>query len=300
MRVRVAAAVVLLAWWAANSAPSNDFRFSILGDRTGEAQPGVYEQVWKEVDRLHPDFVINVGDVIQGGNDATMDQEWRSVQAVWQRYRYPLYFTPGNHDVWSTGSAKTYEKVTGRPLSYAFDYQGAHFTVLDNSRTDNLSDDQMKFLEQDLAAHRDRNPKFVFFHRPNVWLIPLKFQSDFPLHHVLREYHVTAVFSGHTHQFVHLEKDGIEYVCVGSSGGHLRGTGFAAGWFYQHVFAVIKGSGVDLTVKEIDPPLGEGRTVHIKTGSSRVIVAAPARLPPLLAHSKCASQISASVTPLLK
>ena len=38
---------------AAASAP-NDFRFSILGDRTGDAEPGVYELVWKEVERLHP------------------------------------------------------------------------------------------------------------------------------------------------------------------------------------------------------------------------------------------------------
>ena len=48
-----------------------DFCFSILGDRTGDANQQVYEQVWKDVDSLHPDFVINVGDTIQGGNDAT-------------------------------------------------------------------------------------------------------------------------------------------------------------------------------------------------------------------------------------
>jgi Icc protein len=245
--------------WVARPAPANHFRFSIIGDRTGEAQPGVYERVWREVDQLHPDFVINVGDVIQGGNDATAGQEWQTVREVWRHYSYPLYFTPGNHDIWSEESEKLYEKYTGRPPFYSFNYRGAHFTILDNSRTENLSEGQMKFLERDLDENRARNPKFVFFHRPTVWLIPLKFRSEFALHRLLRKYQVTMVVSGHTHQFARLEKDGIVYLTVGSSGGHLRGTGFAQGWFFQHVLAEVNGAKVDLTVKEIDGPLGKGR-----------------------------------------
>src|SRR5207249_4371359 len=148
-----------------------------------------------EVNQFHPDFVINVGDVIEGGNDGTAEQEWQSVKAAWRRYSYPLYFTPGNHDIWSTASEKLYEKYTARPPFYSFNYQEAHFTILDNSRTENLGDDQMKFLEHDLEESRDRNPKFVFFHRPTGWLIPLKFQSEFALHQLLAKYHVTVVFS---------------------------------------------------------------------------------------------------------
>ena len=34
------------------------FRFAILGDRTGDAQAGVFEQVWKEVDGERPSFVV--------------------------------------------------------------------------------------------------------------------------------------------------------------------------------------------------------------------------------------------------
>ena len=269
MKVRLAVVVLCcLGVQPAIPASSNDFRFSIIGDRTGEAKAGVYEQVWKEVNALRPDFVINVGDVIQGGNDATADREWRDVEAVWRRYRYPLYFTPGNHDIWSAESEKLYEKYTGRPPFYSFNYQDAHFTILDNSRTQNLSDEQTRFLERDLEENRGRDPKFVFFHRPEVWLIPLKFQSPFTLHNVLAKYHVTAVFSGHTHQFVHLEKDGVLYVCVGSSGGHLRiaadTDGFAQGWFYQHILAKVKGSNVNLTVKELDGPNGKGRSFPVE------------------------------------
>ena len=261
----VAASIAVLAFAGiaglrAYSEPRNDFRFSILGDRTGEAQPQVYGRVWREVDLLHPDFVINVGDTIQGGNDATADAEWRALRPLWDRYKqYPLYFTPGNHDIWSDTSQKIYEKETGRPPFYSFNYQDAHFTVLDNSRTENLTDRQMDFLARDLEQNKDRSPKFILFHKP-FWLIAVKFQSgDFPLHRLARKYGVRYVISGHGHQFVRGVQDGIVYLEVGSSGGHLRGTEFSQGWFFHHVYARVKGSKIDMTVKEIDGPLGKGR-----------------------------------------
>lgn len=245
--------------------PKNDFRFSILGDRTGGAQPQIYGRVWREVDMLHPDFVINVGDTIQGGKDATAPTEWQELRPLWQRYNhYPLYFTPGNHDVFSDTSRALYEKETGRPSFYSFNYQDAHFTVLDNSRTSDLSADQIEFLEKDLAAHKDRNPKFVFFHKP-YWIALLKLGSgEFPLHQVAKKYGVQHIISGHGHQFVRMVRDGIAYMEVGSSGGTMQraleqGHGFKEGRFYHHVWGRVKGSKVELTIKELDGAKGAGR-----------------------------------------
>src|SRR5580704_11302226 len=99
-----AAAVAVAALLSAGLSSGNDFRFSILGDRTGDAQPGIYEQVWRDLNALHPDFVINVGDTIQGGNDASATAEWRALRPLLDGYRYPIYFTPGNHDIWSAAS----------------------------------------------------------------------------------------------------------------------------------------------------------------------------------------------------
>ena len=53
--ILVAAAFATLALNAVDE-PKNDFRFAILGDRTGGAQPQVYGRVWREVDLLHPDL----------------------------------------------------------------------------------------------------------------------------------------------------------------------------------------------------------------------------------------------------
>jgi Icc protein len=241
--------------------PKNDFRFAILGDRTGDAEPGIYEQVWRDVDRWRPDFVINAGDTIQGGNDATADAEWRALRPIWDSYKLPLYFTPGNHDIWSSESRRIYEKATGRPASYSFNYQDAHFTVLDNGQTENLSDQQMKFLEADLAGSKNRDPKFVFFHEP-FWLIPMTFRSsEFPFHQLIKKYGVRYVISGHGHQFLRLAQDGVVYVEAGSSSGKLKGQGFDAGWFFGYTQVRVEGSQVDLAFQEVGAPMGKGRLI---------------------------------------
>jgi predicted phosphodiesterase len=243
--------------------PRNDFRFSIIGDRTGGAQAEIYGRVWREVDLLHPDFVINVGDTIEGGNDQTAEKEWIEMRPFWEKYKhYPLYFTAGNHDVFSDTSRKLYERETGRPASYSFDYQETHFTVLDNAEQNELPDSQLAFLKKDLEENKAKNPKFVFFHRP-FWLPYAKFKTrDFELHRIAKQYGVSYIISGHGHQFVRAVNDGIVYMEVGSSGGFMkglaRGEGFNQGWFYHHVWARVKGSKIEFTVKEIDGK-GQGR-----------------------------------------
>lgn len=240
--------------------PAADFKFAIIGDRTGETQPGVYEQVWREVDAWRPDMVINVGDTIQGGNDSTADREWTALRPLFAQYRkYPLYFTAGNHDIWSESSRRIFERETKHPARYSFDFRSAHFIVLDNSESENLSDGDMKFLAADLEKNAARPLKLIFFHRPS-WLIPVMLQGDFPLHKLVVKHHVQYVVSGHAHKFTRFELGGVVYLMVGSSGGHLRAKGFEDGWFFHHVQATVAGGKIAMTIKEVSAPLGQGRS----------------------------------------
>jgi len=261
-----------MAVWAA--AADNAFRFSIVGDRTGGADQAVYAQTWSEIDRLRPDFVINVGDTIQGTEDQTAEAQWKEMRGFLARYkRYPFYFVAGNHDIWSDYSRKLFERETGRPPTYSFDYQNAHFVVLDNSRSLELAADQLRFLEDDLKKNRTRDPKFVLFHQP-FWIFPVKLKSrSFDLHRLAREYGVDYVISGHGHQFVRLELDGVAYVEVGSSGANIgeawkKGECFALGSFYHHALVEVTGPQVKFTVKELDAPYGKGRQVPVIAAAS--------------------------------
>ncbi len=80
-------AFVLSSVLIAAQADKGEFKFAILGDRTGGAQPGVYEEAWRETAADHPAFVVTVGDTIEGGDDMTMDAEWRHVMNMLLPYR---------------------------------------------------------------------------------------------------------------------------------------------------------------------------------------------------------------------
>ena len=193
----LAAIAACVAVLAAATATAGQFDFAILGDRTGGAQPGVYEQVWKEATEKRPSFLIACGDSIEGEDDATAASQWQELERIWAPYRrYPLYLTPGNHDIWSAASERLFQKYAGHPTHYSFDYGQAHFTILDNSRSEELAAGEIDYLEKDLKAHASAPVKLIFSHRPS-WILNAALQNpDFPLHRLARQYGVRYVIAG--------------------------------------------------------------------------------------------------------
>jgi 3',5'-cyclic-AMP phosphodiesterase len=254
----LAIAAALVAVIAA--APDGSFRFVLLGDRTGEAQPGIYERIWQQAAAEHPAFVVSVGDTIEGLNDSTAAREWQQVLASVHAYtQMPLYLTPGNHDVWSPLSEKLFRQYAGHPLHYSFDYAQAHFTILDNSRSDELATGELEFLESDLKTHAAQPVKFILSHRPS-WLLNAGLQNpDFALHRLAKQYGARYVIAGHIHQMLHMELEGISYVSLPSAGGHLRLSGrYEDGWFFGHTLVEVSGHEVRFRIEEMS-----GRTTTL-------------------------------------
>jgi Icc protein len=240
-------------------------RFAILGDRTGGAQPGVYEQVWREVAAQKPEFVVTAGDLIEGLVDRNAAAEWDTVEGIHKPYAaIPLYLTPGNHDIWSDVSEQIFRKRTGQAPHYSFDRGAAHFTVLDNSRADDFTEAQLAFLEADLKANTSRPVKFIVSHRPS-WILSVAMRNaSFPVHRLAKQYGVKYVLAGHIHQLLHLELDGIEYVSLPSAGGHLRASGqYKDGWFFGYTVAEVKDSAAKFTIHELKAPRGQGRVTAL-------------------------------------
>jgi len=261
--------VWLLGNWAAaqHSVPGNDsFQFVMLGDRTGETVAGVYERVLQQAAADNPAFVVSVGDSIQGFSDATAETEWRGFQQILAPYRrFPLYLTAGNHDIWSARSEALFRKNAGHLAHYSFDYSQAHFTILDTSRSDSLSPQEFEFLQTDLEAHKDQPVKFIVSHRPS-WLVDAMFQNPGArLHQMAKKYGVQYVGAGHIHQMLEVELEGVRYVSIGSAGGHLRGSEqYRDGWFFGYGLVRVRGQAIDVHIKELKPPLGQGRVTELK------------------------------------
>ena len=118
--------------------PGNDgdasvpLRFAILPDRTGQERPGKFEQAIATIEVLDPEFVISVGDLIEGYTDdtATVQAEWDELDAMIAPLGVPMCAAVGNHDVWDAASGTIWEERRGERY-YAFNRGGALFLILD-------------------------------------------------------------------------------------------------------------------------------------------------------------------------
>ena len=79
-----------------------EFQFLIIGDRTGGAnQQGTFKLAMNQINLLQPEFVINVGDLIEGYSDvkAELNAEWDEIDTMLNTLDMPFFRTPGNHDI---------------------------------------------------------------------------------------------------------------------------------------------------------------------------------------------------------
>ncbi len=193
------------------AAPRSDdaFTFVILSDRTGGAARGQWAAAVRQVNMLQPDFVMCVGDLINGYTEdvAEITRQWEEIEAMTKKLDAPFFYCPGNHDISNGTMRKIYVErhgVNGKSY-YSFNYRGCHFVVLDSMH---WSEEQLGWMAKDLDAAKDARHVFVFYHNPlsgdprssGIW-------------EQLRK-HLPAgkatVFNGHTHRLGYSEtEDGI-------------------------------------------------------------------------------------------
>ncbi len=124
--------VVGTAPWSMPLAPRpDDIRFAIIGDRGGLSRPGVFNQAMKQIDWLKPEFVLSVGDLIEGEVEdaATVEAEWKQVEAEVANLRVPFFYVPGNHDLNTPVTVEAWKQKRG-PSYYHFIYKNVLFVVL--------------------------------------------------------------------------------------------------------------------------------------------------------------------------
>lgn len=197
-------------------------RFAVIGDRTGGHVPGIYGQVVGEIQRLRPEFVISVGDMIEGYTDDTtrLHAEWQEYMSLIEPLTMKIYHTCGNHDALNEIQESIYRQYMGPPY-YSFDYEHIHFVFIDNGRYETSNDiagEQIEWLIDDLKKTKDAGYTIVFMHRP-FWYKTKAVGKPDTLHTLFVEYGVDAVFTGHYHQYFTGVYDDIIYTGVGSSGG---------------------------------------------------------------------------------
>ena len=149
-----------VGWTQAPEARPDTIRFAVIGDRTGLARPGVFEQAVKQADWMKPEFVINVGDLIEGytSDPAELAKEWTEINTAIGATKTPFFFVAGNHDLGNQLMLDNWRQQRGEPY-YAFTWKGALFLVLDTE--DPPIDMPADFAKQfhELAAAMKIDPK---------------------------------------------------------------------------------------------------------------------------------------------
>src|SRR5262249_37434148 len=83
---------------------------------------------------------------------------------------------------------------------------------------------------------------------------------DFALHRLAKQYGGQYVIAGHLHQMLRFELQGVTYISMPSSGGHLRSSEASRdGWFFWHGLVSVRGADVKIQMEEAKAPHGQGR-----------------------------------------
>ncbi len=219
--------IVVLTQPTVSKVNPQDFTFAVIGDRTGGAKPQIFRKILSTIHALNPDFVINVGDLIEGytQNQTRINLEWDSIFTDLGRLKEKFYFTPGNHDIWDSLSYQIYLNRIGysKPY-YNFSIGKNHFMVIDNSRQEKPTDIdtvQLKWLNSTLSKFKKQDRIFCFLHK-SFWKDAYINNRPDSLHKLFVKYGVDYVFSGHDHFYCQLNWDGITYTQIGPSGSRYK------------------------------------------------------------------------------
>ena len=205
------------------------FQFAIVTDRTGGHRPGVFMDAINKLNLLQPEFVVSIGDLIEGYTTdiEELNRQWDEFDSFVQQLEMPFFYLPGNHDITNQVMEDLWKKRLGSTF-YHFIYKDVLFLML-NSEDQRLgaghgtiSEPQYKYIEQTLFKHPDVKWTLLFMHQP-LWhqTETRKWKNVEEL--LAKRKH--TVFVGHEHRYVKTERNNGKYFVLATTGGisPLRG-----------------------------------------------------------------------------
>jgi 3',5'-cyclic AMP phosphodiesterase CpdA len=229
------------------------FRFAVVSDRTGGHRPGVFSRAVRMINLLQPEFVMSVGDLIEGYSEdpGQWALEWSEFESNVDRLQMPFFFCTGNHDMSNLPMSENWKRKFGRSY-YSFRCRNVLFVILNseeprpNEVTYRFGPEQQEWLRQTLAKNADVRWTFVFFHKP-VWREAMGdsvAQGWTAIEDALaagdRRY---TVFVGHEHNYAKFVRHGRDYFMLATTGGGSKMRGVEYGEFDHVAWVTMKDGG---------------------------------------------------------
>ncbi|MDO3384579.1 metallophosphoesterase [Gilvimarinus sp. SDUM040013] len=217
-----------------NNNPSA-FQFAIVTDRTGGLRPGVFSEAVDKLNLLQPEFVVSVGDLIEGYTEdrQQLASEWNEFDSMVARLDMPFFYLAGNHDYTNDVMAEVWRERYGKSY-YHFTYRDVMFVMLnsnDGGSTHSFSGEQIDWLKKTLNENKGSKWTLIFTHAP-LW--DRDEQDRWGEVEALLQDRPYTVFAGHHHRYVRDKRHGREYFTLATTGGvsSMRGARFGE---FDHV-----------------------------------------------------------------
>ncbi|MBN1436249.1 MAG: metallophosphoesterase [Sedimentisphaerales bacterium] len=266
-----------------NTSPEN-FQFVIVSDRTGACRPGVFSFAMDQVNLLQPEFVICVGDLIEGYTEdvGLLTAQWDEFDQIVGKLQMPFLRVGGNHDLNNPVQLEIWQQRYG-PDYYHFRYHDVLFIVISSERfpsryssisSEQGASDQLAYIQDVLNANQDVRWTMLLMHRP-LWNTSETTDVWAQIETMLADRHYTA-FAGHHHTYDKTVSDsGANLYTLATTGGGSDLTGVADGsvdhivWVTmtdeQPIFANLLLEGIlndnlsrrEILVPRIDPVLAQ-------------------------------------------
>ena len=121
--------------WSSTEFDANDdkFTFAIISDLNGGERDGIFSIAVEQVNLLRPEFVLSVGDLIDGGTEdqAQLKKEWESFDQRASKLKAPFFHLGGNHDLTNVAMREFWTNRYG-PRYYHFKYKNVLFLMMDS------------------------------------------------------------------------------------------------------------------------------------------------------------------------
>ena len=136
---------------------------------TGGHRPGVFKKAMGEVNLLQPEFVICVGDLIEGyiEDKEGLNAQWNEFDGFLNQLEMPFFYVPGNHDISNPVMAEEWQRRFGRSY-YHFVYRNVLFLCLNSEDPPgtHISARQVAYVSKTLAENQGVRWTLVFLHKP--------------------------------------------------------------------------------------------------------------------------------------
>lgn len=229
---------------------SETFRFAVVSDRTGGHRAQVFSQAVERLNLMQPEFVLSVGDLIEGYNKDKdkVAQQWREFQGYVSQLQMPFFYVPGNHDVSNPEQERLWQEKFGRRY-YHFVYKNVLFLLLcaddPSSKLGQIGEEQIAWVKKTLEAYKAVRWTIVALHRP-MWTQPELDKNGWLDVEKALEGRPYTVFAGHIHVYRKFVRQGMNYYQLATTGGASRMRGVRYGEFDHFVWVTMKKDGPPL------------------------------------------------------